>query len=165
MTNPACNDAAPRVHAFFRRVIAARPRIRGSYCAARLVALALSVFASYSCLAQIPAPAPPTAATPPAGVFQPAPTDEVVVAFPSGQTRPPVVTGPLWNGSQAPPPTASPTPPVPPRPVVRTRSVPKLQSPAASPKAPCAPMKSDTPAQKSNAGRCPPPRVPAPAPH
>jgi hypothetical protein len=86
----------------------------------------------------------PTSA--PGQTFAPAANDSVVVAFPSGQSPAPAVTGPLWNGSQSPPvsngqPPTSPRP-VPMRPLIHTRGLPAPPSPSSpSPtaaKSPCA---------------------------
>jgi hypothetical protein len=98
----------------------------------------------------------PTSA--PGQTFAPAANDSVVVAFPSGQSRAPAVTGPLWNGSQSPPvsngqPPTSPRP-VPTRPAIHTRGLPAPASPSSPPsptpaKPPCA--------SGTSADKCPAP--------
>ncbi len=61
-----------------------------------------------SAIAQTVQPAPPVRQQPPQSGNPPATYipdngDNVIVGFPKGQTRAPVVTGPVWNGGQQPP--------------------------------------------------------------
>jgi hypothetical protein len=117
------------------------------------VALVGAILASSACRAQppptnsVPPKQPATATTPAAGpgnvnptapagqTFTPGTDDSVVVAFPNGQLRAPVVTGGLYNGSQPPPVSngqqARPAP-VPTRLPLRTRGLP-ASGPQASP--------------------------------
>jgi len=147
------------------------PRLlRTCGCAMWPVAITIAVIAGSICRAQDPpansAPVKSSSAAAPAAgaantrptsapgqTFAPAANDSVVVAFPSGQSRAPAVTGPLWNGSQSPPvsngqPPTSPRP-VPTRPVIHTRGLPAPASPSSpSPKAAKSPCASGTAVNK-----------------
>jgi Type VI secretion system/phage-baseplate injector OB domain len=128
------------------------------------VVLSGAIFAATTCWAQAPAinsvppKRPATAIMPAAGAgnvnptappgqtFTPGTDDSVVVAFPSGQLRAPVVTGGLYNGSQPPPVSNGQQPrpaPVPTRLPIRTRGLPESGSqvsppPASASKSKCA---------------------------
>jgi Type VI secretion system/phage-baseplate injector OB domain len=89
----------------------------------------------------------------PGQTFTPSPNDGVVVAFPNGQPRAPVVQGALYNGSQPPPVTNGPRPPsampVPARPV-GTRNLPAAGAQAAPPPASAAKPPHPAPADQSS---------------
>jgi Type VI secretion system/phage-baseplate injector OB domain len=120
------------------------------------VALTGAVLAASACWAQAPAtnsaPVPPSSASAPAAgadkvkpaslpvqTFAPGSDDSVVVAFPAGQLRAPVVTGGLYNGSQPPPVSNGQQPtrptPVPTRLPIRTRGLPASGSQVSQPPA------------------------------
>ncbi len=70
---------------------------------------ALAMVATAATMAQTAQPAPPVRQPPPQSSNSPPNTyvpdhgDNVIVGFPKGATRAPVVTGPVWNGGQKPP--------------------------------------------------------------
>lgn len=102
---------------------------------------------------------PVTPIAPPGQTFTPSPNDGVVVAFPNGQPRAPVVQGALYNGSQPPPVTNGQRPPgatpVPVRPL-GTRSLPAAGTQASPP--PASAAKPPHPAPADSSSVTPPPK-------